>query len=630
MIPVPTLKPSYSAAPPSAAHTSTAVGNPRFPAFFCIAFLLATFILAAIIPAFQAPDEFQHVERQYMLSKGQILLHSKGHAPSGGRVDNGLLEFMSYYTPMKGVSTRKVSQDEAVRASQVRWSGEWTYESPVGTASYFPALYAPQASGLLVGKMLGLSVSQSYRLARYACLFSCALLIWLAARIWEPPTIVFALIAMPMNLFLVASSVLDGTSLAMFTLAMSLFFRMVHERESTHVSMVLAFSVAIASVAACRANMLPMLLLPFVVARYTRSRRDLIIAAATAVLVLGWTIYTITHAVYPEGARHGDNAGRLGHFVTHPWVFVTMLYDTVTDPAILSFYGYSFIGILGWFDAALPLWSYGIIAGLLLAVAAVTVRWRGAYDTPLARNAVILAALGAVGMTFLALLVQWTPSGATKIDGVQGRYFMLPAVALCFAVLPTVTSRARATGRIAKVLAFVVLCFSFMLTVQTVVTRYHTQLEQPAADSQGMAASAPLSASHPLDIHFPAAQMLDPAPLERIAVRIGTYAMSHAGDAELQAWTRDGETFSTRFPLSALVDNGYKDFQLDGKPYVGARIVSIDGGGVSLYDYRMGTDATISCAALFTATDRMLLPLACPREGLNMDVKGRRSSTPAR
>ena len=54
--------------------------------------LLLVQAMSYLIPPFQSPDEFNHLKRAYLLSKGDIFLKSKDH-PTGGNSDPGLLDY---------------------------------------------------------------------------------------------------------------------------------------------------------------------------------------------------------------------------------------------------------------------------------------------------------------------------------------------------------------------------------------------------------------------------------------------------------------------------------------------------------------------------------------------------------
>ena len=54
-----------------------------------LAIVAAAFLLNAIIPPSQSPDENSHLARAYLLSRGHVLL-DRDPAGSGGAIDEGL------------------------------------------------------------------------------------------------------------------------------------------------------------------------------------------------------------------------------------------------------------------------------------------------------------------------------------------------------------------------------------------------------------------------------------------------------------------------------------------------------------------------------------------------------------
>src|SRR5690606_10680286 len=122
------------------------------------AVLVVSFLNTALIPPFQSPDEFDHIKRAYLLTRGQIVLETvEGHS-SGGFVDTGLLTYMSTYEQLPFKPQLQLSKEMVLDTKYVPWSGEKEFSAAPGTGYYFPLIYAPQAIGLAVGELSGLSV----------------------------------------------------------------------------------------------------------------------------------------------------------------------------------------------------------------------------------------------------------------------------------------------------------------------------------------------------------------------------------------------------------------------------------------------------------------------------------------
>jgi len=586
---------------------------PRFwPALLLIAFL-ASFITATLAPPFSAPDEFDHIKRAYMFGQGQLLLHSENGSPSGGNIDAGLAEYMDFFTALPGHNAQKISGTELIHAGEVAWKGKNLFVTPVGTSYYFPALYAPQAIGLMAGKTLGFSVNRSYRLARLLTLFTCLVLLILACRIFPPPPAVIAVLVLPMNVFLFASPSLDGITTSTAALALATFMRIAVQRREVRGWVVWVFMVSLGLVCTSRANAAPFLLLPFAGWWFTRDRRHLLAAIILAVVVVGWTVFTINSTVYPPGPRHIDQMARLASYVIHPGAFFKILYATLADAGVRGYYISSFIGSLGWLDTSLPVWSYRIFGLLFLIAAAFSFSRDAVAEQPLACSLLVLCAIATLLMTYLAMLVQWTIGDSAIIQGVQGRYFMIPALAIMFALGGDLTPRASVTYRIAISAAGAIALLAAYLVPQTVAMRYFmTQEPKSTSFHSSLAATQALSRDAAIPVALNPSQAAQPAGLSGIDIMFGTYNRSNPGDAELRAWTRNGETTTVQFALSSLADNTYHHFPLEGKPYVGAEIVSRGGEGVSVWTVRIGDNVQMACVATQDNSEHTTTTPGCP------------------
>jgi hypothetical protein len=224
-----------------------------------------------------------------------------------------------------------------------------------------------------------------------------------------------------------------------------------------------------------------------------------------------------------------------------------------------------------------------------------------------------VCAVGAVLLTFLALLVQWTVGPATTVDGVQGRYFMIPAMTLVYALFGEAHPISGVMERLRAILATALLALAAYCSTLLLSTRYYMQQAQPEPTlAPVLQPSAPLTEGRPIAIHFNPEQASDPVPLNRIDLRFGTYMTSHPGKAALRLWTNGGEATVLPFELSELVDNAYRKFELDGKRYVRGEIISQGGQGVSLYEVRLG-DTVMDCMVTYAGGDRVTLTPGCPQ-----------------
>ena len=416
---------------------------------------------------FQSPDEGTHIGRVYLLSQGQWLLASPtafgrqgfedtsfvgfngelvtGGLPprmSGGWVDDALVAYGRHHVFSDG----RPSTADARAAEEALGATGWnprrkTFVELAGTGYYAPLAYLPHAAALRLGSALGGSVATTYQLTRaWTFVLSMLVVAW-AFAIWAPPAGVLALLLLPATIYQALNPTLDGFTTACFVLALALFARAWQSGRRLSRTSMLIFGVCLALVVGTRLQMLPALALPLALAWRTRSKGCLGLAVLLAVAVLAWIAFAVATTVDTRVLRPHGTIHYLTHYLSRPDEFFGLLAATLGDPTMLRFYASTFIGKLGSADVNLPIWTYPVI-GLLLVVALASSASR-VVDAPdgVLRVALAGTALLCVLLTFLALLAGWTPHPAQRIEGVQGRYLLMPALLAAVALSGTQTQR---------------------------------------------------------------------------------------------------------------------------------------------------------------------------------------------
>lgn len=151
-----------------------------------VVLVLFCFFLTALIPPLQSPDERDHLKRAYFLSQGQIFLATQPHKLSGGPMDSGLQNYLTFSEKYPFHPDVKVTEQDIVLARAIPWSHQTIYAEAPGTGYYFPALYAPQAMGLSAGRWLGFSVDRSYMLSRLSAITAIGLLLFVSFLLATP------------------------------------------------------------------------------------------------------------------------------------------------------------------------------------------------------------------------------------------------------------------------------------------------------------------------------------------------------------------------------------------------------------------------------------------------------------
>lgn len=434
-------------------------------------------ILAYVIPPLKSPDEHDHIERAYLLGKGVLVLDRPAGKSSGGDIDSGLLAYLDRYPYSQG----KISEESMSAAGQIGWSGQRAYASSPGTGYYFPVIYLPQTSGLLIGEWLGLSVDHSYRLSRAFAILAAALILYFSFTLHPPNPLVLGLIALPMTLFQISSATLDGIATALAVFAISAFMRIARDGERSAGWLHYALAIVVAVLASSRVHALPMLILLAATFFYSKRRRALLSCAAATLFILGWTLFALKTTVDLRVPIGESSANIVAFYLHHPFQFLSVLWQTVSDSELQSFYYFSFLGILGWLDTPFGIHYYMWFGVIIAIVAALSVTLRGARDDWPQRLLLACVALISALFIFFALLVTWSPHPARVIAGVQGRYFLVPAVILAYAVGGNAGLFDGFRRKLASGVVLSLFVLSLAATVELVVERYYlTEAEKLA------------------------------------------------------------------------------------------------------------------------------------------------------
>lgn len=410
--------------------------------------LLAAALLWAgsLIPPMQSPDEVAHTVRAHLLARGQLLLQ-RHNGVSGGWIDAGLAAFIDAYRPLmvKPPAAAGFGEAQAQAARQIRWQSQRVFVPEPGTGYYPPVIYLPHAVGWWVGESLGLTVSASYQLSRALALAASLAVLLLAFTLHAPSALVWALLALPMSLFQLAMPVIDGLTASLALLAVALA-RVVAQPASLWPAQLVPIGLffTLVVLTSTRIHLAPMLLLLLVVAWQRASKTLWVLAVVAPTLVVGWFLFALSDTVDQRVVRPLATGEIALHYLTHPLELLSALKKTWLDPETMAFLGQSFIGILGWLDTPLLGQQYTSLGvGLFLCTIASLphlTRPRSAGRSPAdsAQKAVTLAlwlaGLASLVLVFLAMLIAWSPFPALRVEGVQGRYLLIPALLLALAM----------------------------------------------------------------------------------------------------------------------------------------------------------------------------------------------------
>ena len=404
--------------------------------FFLIT-LLCFFWIDRYIPPVQSPDENVHLLRADMIAHGQWLLQSKNgeKGREGGMADTNFSAFaLSMMDIAGGGADKSLTPGLLDKAENTSWSDENYFQIAAGTGYYLPIIYTPHAVGLFIARHLNLSMLDSYELTRILVVATSLAILTLAFSIHTPNALTLVLLLTPMSLFQIASPTIDGISIALTILLISLWLS--HSppdngrHENSHAQREFWLYVCIFILCTARTNMLPTLLIPLIILKQQYSRKRALSVALLYAITLGWIAFATLTTYDARVVRSMSSLQIAINYITNPQEFFTLLQNTWQEIETRRFYRDSYIGILGWLDTPIPKKSVRILSAgiiLILIYSAFTTRWRERLST---RITALTIGATSIFLIFFALAVTWNLYPAIKIGGIQGRYFIVPTLFL--------------------------------------------------------------------------------------------------------------------------------------------------------------------------------------------------------
>ncbi len=403
-------------------------------AFLLLAILLGV-VFIFVTPPFEVPDEGAHFYRSYQVSVGRLLPQENGE---GGVYRGGgiLPESIIYtcHTATGGVPFHpevKVDMEKNILPLfDVRLDPKKkAFIAFPNTASYPFVPYIPQAVGIALGRIIGLSPLSLMYLGRLTNLIVWIFLIYLSIRITPIGKWVLFLAALtPMSLFMGASLSGDAATNGLTFLFIALMMRYgldkgpeLRPREK---AMVFALTIMLAL---CRTPYFLVVFLFFIVPveKFESSRNYWTFCGALVVSALvinvGWLVMngvSMTSYLLKGDVSPHD---QFLFIVGNPFQYIEIMARTLWQHR-LSFF-ISHFGVLGWLDTLLPLNLLYMYAAVLMLTALVD--GNGSIGLTLLQRGIIgVIFLAFTAAVFTAIYLTWTQVRAPIIEGIQGRYFI--------------------------------------------------------------------------------------------------------------------------------------------------------------------------------------------------------------
>ena len=525
------------------------------------AFLLISLIIAIIQPPFQTPDEFDHLKRSYLLSKGEIFLRSE-NGTTGGYIDSGLLKFMSNFNSLPFHYEAKFSGDIKENSSHIKWSTETQFSGLPNTAVYFPAIYTPQAFFIALSELLGLKIYDSYIFVKCGCIIVTFLLFFAANKVLKISDLSMSFLIMPMALSLIGSTHPEPFSYGLVMIAAAVFTRSLITSANVDIKSSLTLAIILFVLTTYRINLLPIFLLPLALAWKKRDTNLALLTAVSIIFALSWIIYASQSVV---GFRIDANttADTVTNYSVNLMRVLTLLFGTIFNFELVSSYLFSFIGVIGWLDTSLTSSQYITIEFLLLTILILSIKLKGIKNYLNFRNAIIFfSTISSIILLFLILIFTVTKPSSNFIIGVQGRYFI--PIALLFSYLFALPPNLGNTLRSYFLIGLLIL--SSVFTVDAINKRYYLSSywnnntfvvgNIDANDNFG-----PLTSGRTFEQPF----LASGAHLEAVRLKLATFKQVNSGLLFFEILNSNGQLlYKSEYNLSDIRDNDWFIFEING------------------------------------------------------------------
>jgi len=321
---------------------------------------------------------------------------------------------------------------------------------------YSPVLLLPQAMMLrLLAREPDVAVLPLFYAARFASLLSYLVLVWLAIRLipfgrW----ILLALALAPVVLFQATTITPDAISNGIGFLFTAGTLKVAENPEIRWRELAI-LAVLIALLFFAKLNLIALVLLPFLLIppkKFSQRRMYRSLLAATLLLfvleVAGWNFIAAARS-NPLLANEANPAGQLFYVLSYPLSFLwTVIRDVLTNGRVylqgwINGYGYYY-------------WTPPSIVSALFVLGLAVALWVDSRRKQLSskyRLVLVLVFLAGYLATVASLYLTFTPVGADRIFGVQGRYF-IPLALLLLLALPGILRRGKMTVSLQWVVVF--------------------------------------------------------------------------------------------------------------------------------------------------------------------------------
>jgi uncharacterized membrane protein len=421
-----------------------------------MSFLFGLIVIAAN-PPLRGPDEPAHFWRAVGIAQGDLIpttSNERGHVGLFITADwhrqfshfNEIRqtppsERPNYWQVFRSYFAHETATGEDTAPIFVTYEGSQVY-SPVG--------YIPYAASAFVAKALDLSFLWTLYLLRLTGLIVSSAMIAYAISITPFLKWTFVCVAMlPTALYQRAVVSIDGVVLGATLLVIGLCLAAVLAPGRLLLRGLWITLSSLTKPPQVAFVLLEAMRIPLGAWR-AQWRSFCLITVPSLALAFGWIVIALLDVpAWWSGSAAGLPSGdrgtlrKLRLLVTHPDQFVAAAITTVLDDSVEMWK--QLIGVFGWLDTAMLNWAYPLLSALLLASFIDNSEFSRPVRTRIALVALVTAMIYCVGVLAVFFVTE-TPTGAARIYGLQGRYFIV-VVPVAAVIVSALLNRSLGRGR---------------------------------------------------------------------------------------------------------------------------------------------------------------------------------------
>lgn len=402
-------------------------------------FLLFSIVIGLIfvfaMPPGSAPDEPNHFRRAYEVSEGKIIsARENGNEGEGGNIlPNSINEI---FGPGPLDIKYRDMPDAINKSNQETGEG---FQNFGNTALYSPIVYLPQATGIIVGRILHLPMIVVFYLARIFNLAFWILLGYYAIKkIPFGKNVLLLILFLPISIQAAASCQADAiTNVSAIALFAFVLGKIKNPSKLTNkelaVGGILAFIVSMSKIV-----YLPLcFLLLFIPKKCFKNKKEklLKIGGLLLAIVVINMIWLVISAGFLVEFREGVNSSeQVKYILTNPIKYLMTVGTTIVEKG--TFYFFTFFGsLLGHFNIGLAE-PYILFLAFFIIYTFFQENKKEYTLNAAQKVGFFVIALICTGLIFTSIYVQWTAVRSPIIEGIQGRYFIPLALPILFLLNP--------------------------------------------------------------------------------------------------------------------------------------------------------------------------------------------------